>query len=192
MSMEIKHDLLNDVWVVTYEGKETGWEIKGDRRGFLLTSEVSYQFRCLIAMVPGSMGYEMDIVIMFSEKDMPNRTVTFESNVQKYGKDISEKINEFLVPRKTFTMEEINRIGGTKSYFLDILEFSERFDSYDTALPQNWLDRFADYAIRCDNRITYYFILSTTVWAYGKEAGAFGRPVSFCYEINRLLKRYDS
>lgn len=192
MSMKIEHNLSENVWVVTYEGKETGWQIFGDRRGFLMRSEVSYEFRCLIAGAPDSMGYEADIVIMFSEKGMPNRVVTFKSNVEKYASDISDKINEFLVPRTTLTLEEITRMGCTKGTFLKKLGFEERFDTYDTALPQSWLDAFTEFAVRCDNRITYNLVLSTTVWAYGKEAGTFGKAVSFCYEIDRILKIYNS
>ncbi len=70
--------------------------------------------------------------------------------------------------------------------------FADFPHTYDTALPQGWLDAFADwckgYPGIAMSRVTYHLILSTTVWAYPKQ-GLCG-PVTCCTEVLRAWNRY--
>lgn len=60
----------------------------------------------------------------------------------------------------------------------DIME-GMGYRTYDYALPQQWLDEFADYCREHYTQVTYNLILSSCVWAYGDTQG----PVTCCYEV---------
>lgn len=54
--------------------------------------------------------------------------------------------------------------------------------SYDTALPQDWLDEVVEYCKLNRYTISYHEILYGTVWMYDKEASITGRPYPLtCY-----------
>jgi len=58
--------------------------------------------------------------------------------------------------------------------------------TFDWAVPQNWLDSFADWAkVYTKGFITYHLILSSVVWGYPGN-NPFGMPIFGCIEIERL------
>ena len=72
----------------------------------------------------------------------------------------------------------------------------ETFDqcpfTFDYALPQQWLDEFADWC--SDNgleNITYHLILGTTVWGYPETHRTFGCPVTCCCEVLEAMERWQ-
>tara|TARA_Y100000361_G_C11098802_1_gene310694 strand:+ start:124 stop:471 length:348 start_codon:yes stop_codon:yes gene_type:complete len=70
--------------------------------------------------------------------------------------------------------------------------FKEMSDTFDYALPQEWLNSFADW---CEHslpvvygKLTYDLIRSTSVMAYPKDD--FARVVSACEEVHTALQLY--
>ena len=69
---------------------------------------------------------------------------------------------------------------------LSKLDYFKKYDeSFDSALPQQWLDAFADHS----NDITYHQIVSTTVWAYESD---YTGPVTCCTEVLEAFQRWES
>jgi|TARA_R110002096_G_scaffold321278_4_gene515373 hypothetical protein len=68
--------------------------------------------------------------------------------------------------------------------------FSGLSDTFDYALPQNWLNDFADFCIESDSVVSYDLIRSTTVWEYPvmrpiRFLGSYSQsgPVTCCEEV---------
>ncbi len=63
--------------------------------------------------------------------------------------------------------------------------------TFDTALPQQWLDGCVDaLAAHGDERpkhVIYRGILANFVWAYDRQAPVFGRPCALTHAGNGLL-----
>lgn len=59
--------------------------------------------------------------------------------------------------------------------------------TYDTALPQPWLDAVADLPLIKDLGYTYGEILASFVWSYDQQAGIFGRPCALSVTGNEIL-----
>jgi len=68
-------------------------------------------------------------------------------------------------------------------------------ESFDWALPQPWLDKFAEWCelsdANCIKEVTYRTILSTTVWSYKKERDVFGRPTTCCREVAQAYLDFE-
>jgi hypothetical protein len=58
--------------------------------------------------------------------------------------------------------------------------------TFDYALPQDWLNEFANYAEH--HGVSYDDIRSTTVWAYNWNG--YSGPVTICSEVARIYERY--
>ena len=71
----------------------------------------------------------------------------------------------------------------------------EAFDNlghpYDAALPQDWLNDFADWCCNNPDRargVDYDRIRSTTVWGYGDETSG---PITCCREVAYAHRRWQ-
>lgn len=58
--------------------------------------------------------------------------------------------------------------------------------TFDTALPQQWLNEVADFAKQENSKIDYHLILNTTVWIYPE-----GKPLTCCCEVVDLIALYN-
>ncbi len=70
--------------------------------------------------------------------------------------------------------------------------FSHLSFQHDYALPQGWLNGFAEWCR--DNgydEVSYDLIRSTTVWGYAPEFGSCGRPVTCCTEVERAYNAME-
>ena len=64
-------------------------------------------------------------------------------------------------------------------------------DTFDYAMPQNWLNGFADFCIDRDSVVSYDLIRSTTVWAYpATGSGVQVGPVTCCKEVYSAHKEW--
>ena len=123
---------------------------------------------------------------------LPIKMTSFRSASDKFVKEINKGIQELLEVPKELLLEFILNGNFKTSELLKMLEFDKRFRTYDYALPQTWLDDFAEFMKEHDERVTYNLICSTTVWCYGGEASEWGKGVSVCAEINRAIELYTS
>ena len=62
--------------------------------------------------------------------------------------------------------------------------------TYDYAVPQNWLDAFAEFCKEKYPKVTYHLILSSTVWVYGYENKYTG-PVTCCCEVKIAFDAWE-
>lgn len=80
---------------------------------------------------------------------------------------------------KTYTIEQLKKMNLTKGQLIKKMGVK----TYDTALPQNWLNNFVDWT-----GLDYHLVLSTTVWNYTQEG--FGQPLSGCTEVQEKIYQY--
>jgi hypothetical protein len=86
-----------------------------------------------------------------------------------------------------YTIDELARNPRTKGeLFQDLRDGNVTFDY---PLPQYWLDHFAAWCQVHAPAVTYGWITSTTVWAYGHDDMC-GGPVSVCHEVQEALLLY--
>jgi len=194
MGHYVELKLSDNVWIFTYEGPITGWEIRGDKYGFNLTSE-KHTFRCLISHLKGTDKFHVSMVHISGRLPVVNHS--FTADVSTYRSTIEANIMGDLVPRRELFLEEIKNGNYGKGELTELLGFKERFDTWDYALPQTWLDQFSKWIETMDvnnkwwaRNLDYHKILGTTVYAYGKEAKT-GQAVSCCFEVNHALKEYN-
>lgn len=80
------------------------------------------------------------------------------------------------------TIDELIAAAVTKG---DV--FKDLGMTYDYAVPQPWLDAFADWCKYCPmtniTRVTYSLILSTTVWVYPPIGKGQCGPMTCCSEV---------
>ena len=67
--------------------------------------------------------------------------------------------------------------------------FAKYPDTVDYALPQNWLNDFADFCRSRFPKVTYDLIRSTTVWAYPQNG--YHGPVTCCREVMDAFKAWS-
>ena len=61
--------------------------------------------------------------------------------------------------------------------------------TFDFALPQGWLNEFADWCEKHAPEVSYHLILSSTVWAY--PSGGFGGPITCCSEVKSAFDHWE-
>lgn len=59
--------------------------------------------------------------------------------------------------------------------------------TFDWALPQGWLDAFAEWCKANVPEVTYDIIRGSTVWAY---RDGFGKPTTCCTEVFDAYQKY--
>lgn len=91
---------------------------------------------------------------------------------------------------KSFKLEKLVEMNICKRDLISIMGIES--ETFDYALPQQWLDNFVDGPFmkiqfpRMSREEIYSLVLSTTVWIYPKGS-SFGGPISGCSEIARHL-----
>ncbi len=83
---------------------------------------------------------------------------------------------------KKYTYSELNQMRVSKGEL-----FSGLQGSFDYALPQDWLNRFADFCAKENPVITYDLIRSTTVWIY---SSLMGEAYTACIEVDSMLDQF--
>jgi len=83
-------------------------------------------------------------------------------------------------------LDNIRKLGLSKGDIMQEIQFRYPKLVMDTALPQNWLDRFVS-----DSSIDYQDVLSTTFWVYPKT-GIMGIPLSVSKEVNSKMAELTS
>lgn len=98
---------------------------------------------------------------------------------------------------KQYILEDLRNMNVTKGE-LAKLAIPEDV-TFDTALPQRWLDEFTDYVWRNsllfnpeeDRRFIYQLTLGTSFVIYSRERGfPYGLPWSACVEISDLIEKF--
>ena len=89
-------------------------------------------------------------------------------------------------------IHEVKSAAELKSLRLSKDEaFAGLSDTFDYAMPQNWLNEFADFCIDRDSVVSYDLIRSTTVWAYPAiGSGLQSGPVTCCEEVYSAHKEW--
>lgn len=87
---------------------------------------------------------------------------------------------------KQISYETLNQMRVSKGELFQDCKFT-----FDYALPQDWLNDFAEWCNKYHPIITYHLIASTTVWAYPKGL-FYGLPVSVCSEVHNAYVTYIS
>lgn len=82
------------------------------------------------------------------------------------------------------TIEQLQRASTTKGK-----AFADYPHTVDCALPQPWLDAFADWCRSYRPKITYHLILSSTCWSYGNSC--MGYPVTVCSEVSEAFDAWQ-
>ena len=85
---------------------------------------------------------------------------------------------------RQYSYEDLNQMRISKGELFHDIDIT-----FDYALPQEWLDKFADWCIVNYPIVTYHLIRSTTVWAYTKGS-LFGEPLTVCIEVDNALDTY--
>lgn len=80
---------------------------------------------------------------------------------------------------KTISTKTLESMHVTKGEL-----FASVKNTFDYAIPQDWLNNFADYCETWNKNITYDLIRSTVVWEYPKDS-IFGRPLFACTEVKK-------
>lgn len=94
------------------------------------------------------------------------------------------RIHKVIDARPALSMEELQALRLSKGEAFDNLD-----GAFDYALPQGWLNDFADWCANNKDRargVNYESIRSTTVWHV--EHG----PVTCCKEVRYAFRRYDA
>lgn len=82
---------------------------------------------------------------------------------------------------KTFTLKEIQENEWSKRDLAENMGLKES-NSFDYALPQNWLDSFVG-----ETGLDYNLVRSTTFMVYSKNL--FGEIVSGCFEVQEQINK---
>lgn len=83
------------------------------------------------------------------------------------------------------TAKELLNTSYTKG---KLFQGADKEGSFDYALPQGWLDDFANWCGVNAPHVTYHLIMSTTVWLYPKN-GTHG-PMTACREVGNAYVTY--
>lgn len=88
-----------------------------------------------------------------------------------------------MVP--TYTINRLAEMRVTKAEL-----FEQHVRPFDFALPQEWLNAFANWCKTQAPNLTYRLITSTTVWSYAVSST--GIPLSACREVAEALRDYGA
>jgi hypothetical protein len=122
------------------------------------------------------------------EVNAPNLDFNFETESQE---DIDCQEYPVWILSLEFTWEEpdtysIAQLEKRRVSKGELFANYDKSKSFDFALPQEWLNSFANY---CEKRglgfLSYHLILSTTVWTYPEN-----KPVSLCTEVQDEIDNY--
>ncbi len=86
---------------------------------------------------------------------------------------------------RLYTIAELNSLRKTKKEL-----FAQLADSFDYAVPQDWLDAFASWCQENRPEVTYDLIRSATVWSYAHGNNHFGFPVTISQEVKDAYLAY--
>ena len=84
-----------------------------------------------------------------------------------------------------YTYSQLNQMRVSKRELFSHLEQEEH--EFDYALPQDWLNSLSDFCMIYRPDVTYYLILSTTVWLSPESA-----PYTVCAEVNDAITLYKT
>lgn len=117
------------------------------------------------------------------------KVILVENRCEKCGQSVPVNIlicEECKWNNPPFTAKQLEYLKITKKQAAQILKLEENYRAFDYALPQNWLDFFHN-RFGWLQTMSYDLILSTTFWAYPKDA-SFGIPISICTEVQERIK----
>jgi hypothetical protein len=83
---------------------------------------------------------------------------------------------------KTYSINELEKMKVSKG---ELFADYGKAKSFDFALPQVWLNSFANYCKQGQRELSYHLILSTTVWVYPES-----KPISLCTEVQKEIDNY--
>jgi hypothetical protein len=199
-SVEVSYNKVNNWWSVLDEHKPY-WGCFNGVQGFTIgfsenPNDEGMRYRPItmdFVIIPTN-RYKVFICGVCKNETLPIKMSSWKSCTKDMVEEINNCIKRFLGVPKDLLMDEILENENTFENWARILHMKDRFKVWDTAIPQQWLDDFTSFVekVMKSERLSYYFILVTTVWAYGGEACPSGEPFSICHEVNNAIKIFHN